>query len=328
MNENLVEIIKPGLHLNLNAYWAMHYCSILETLYEQKTMPHGFNRPYMENVEPTLGNLAAKAGFAFFNEIKNSLQNFGLQALLCHYLTSDEGKPIFNDIVSKLSELHNFDFVSKTQEYGVHISCKDFNSGLRFAQAYNPYLLGYGKLQHQDVASKVAYADLCILLKQDDENYGILGEVEGNHGGELLLDSFWNRKKGEYYSFGFGVKQRIFKRPSVISGKIEPEPPQITGRWVMTDYGWKYVVMIESDHSIVQDFHGAIGTIQMFMTLGPQQRANYDSSLLPVLNLIKQNWDNNVLDLISNLRSLLVSNKLATLGVNPLPAKIIPSIII
>lgn len=195
MNDNIIEIIKPGLHLNLNAYWAMHFCSILETLYDQKTMAHSFNRAYMEGVEPTLGNLAAKAGFAFFNEIKNALQNFGLQTLLCHFLTSEEGRPIFNDIVSKLSDLHNFDFVSKTQEYGVHISCKDFNSGLRFAQEYIPILLGYGKLQHQDVASKVAYADLCILLKQDDENYGILGEVEGNHGSELLLDSFWNRKR-------------------------------------------------------------------------------------------------------------------------------------
>ena len=47
----------------------MHYCSILETLYEQKTMTHSFNRPYMDTVEPTLGNLASKAGFAFFNQI-------------------------------------------------------------------------------------------------------------------------------------------------------------------------------------------------------------------------------------------------------------------
>lgn len=327
MNENIVEILKPGLHLNLNAYWAMHFCSIFETLYDQNTIAHSFNRPYMEGFEPTLGNLAAKAGFAFFNEIKNSLQNFGLQALLCHYLTSEEGKPIFNDIVSKLSDLHTFDFVSKTQQYGVHISCKDFNSGLRFAQAHNPFLLGYGKLHLQDVASKVAYADLCILLKQDDENYGILGEVEGNHGTDLLLDSFWNRKKGEYYSFGIGVKKRTFKIPSIITGSIELEPAQITGRWVATDLGWKYVIMIESDHSIVQDFHNAIGTIQMLMTLGPQQRAIYDSSLLPVLNLIKQNWDCHVLDLISNLRSLLVSNKFATFGVNPLPAKTIPNII-
>lgn len=305
----------------------MHFCSIFETLYDQNTIAHSFNRPYMESFEPTLGNLAAKAGFAFFNEIKNSLQNFGLQALLCHYLTSEEGKPIFNDIVSKLSDLHTFDFVSKTQQYGVHISCKDFNSGLRFAQAHNPFLLGYGKLHLQDVASKVAYADLCILLKQDDENYGILGEVEGNHGTDLLLDSFWNRKKGEYYSFGIGVKKRTLKIPSIITGSIELEPAQITGRWVVTDLGWKYVIMIESDHSIVQDFHNAIGTIQMLMTLGPQQRAIYDSSLLPVLNLIKQNWDCHVLDLISNLRSLLVSNKFATFGVNPLPAKTIPNII-
>jgi hypothetical protein len=43
MNENVVEIIKPGIYLDLNAYWAMQYCSILEALYEQKTMAHSFN---------------------------------------------------------------------------------------------------------------------------------------------------------------------------------------------------------------------------------------------------------------------------------------------
>jgi hypothetical protein len=327
MNKNIVEIIKPGIHIDLNSYWAMHYCSILEALYEQSTMSHGFNRPYMDNVEPTLGNLAAKAGFAFFFEIKQSLQNFGLQTLLCHYLTSEEGRPIFIDIVSKLSELHQFDFITDTQEYGVHISCKDFNSGLRFIETYNPYLLGHGQLRHWDAASKVAYADLCILLKKKDENYGILGEVEGNHGCDLLLNSFWSKKKGEYYSFGFGVKQRQFKAPNIFTGKIEPESPTITGRWFKTDYGWKYVVITESDHAIIQDFHNAIGTIQMLMTLGPQQKANYDRSLLPILNLIKQKWDCHILDLIGDLRSLLVSNKLATLWVNPLPAKTIPSII-
>lgn len=70
MNENIVEIIKPGIYLNLNSYWAMHYCSILEVLYDQKTMAHSFNREYMVNVEPTLGNLAAKAGFAFLMKLK------------------------------------------------------------------------------------------------------------------------------------------------------------------------------------------------------------------------------------------------------------------
>lgn len=81
MHENIVEIIKPGLPLNLAAYWAMQYCSILETLYGQTTMAHRINRPYMESFESTLGNLAAKAGFAFFNEIKSTLYNFGLQTL-------------------------------------------------------------------------------------------------------------------------------------------------------------------------------------------------------------------------------------------------------
>ncbi len=323
MDKYLVEIIKPGIYTNLNSYWAMHYCSILEALYEQKTLSHGFQRSYMDSVEPTLGNLAAKAGYAFFFAIKNSLQNFGLQSLLCHYLVSNEGRPVFNDIVTKISDLHNFDFMSETQEYGVFVSAKDFRSGEQFIRENNPILLGWDYLQYSDAIAKVSYADLCILLKGVDNNFGILGEVEGNNGGELLLKSFWTRKKGEYYSFGIGVKQR-----SKTSINQQVGSTDITGQWVNTEYGWKYVIVLDSENSIVQDFHDAIGTIQTLMTLGPLQRANYDPSLLPVLNLIKGRWDSNILELLAELRSMLFSNPAATLGTNPIPAKSVPSIVL
>jgi len=311
----------------MNAYWAMHYCSILETLNEQKTMTHGFQKNYMTDVSPTLHNFAAKAGFAFFRDIKQSLKNFGLQSLLCHYLTSSEGSPIFFDIMSKLSDCHNYDLSTNPYHYGVFISCKDFASGMRFIEENNPILLGYEPMLHNQAAQKVAYADLCFLLKSEEQNLAILGEVEGNHGGELLLKSFWSRKKGEYYSFGIGVKKRVIKKTNIFTGKIEPEPSNITGQWIKTEYGWKYVVIIESDHSLIDDFHAAIDTIQIFLTMGPEQRANYEPSLLPVLNLIKQNWNSDIIFLIQELRELLTSNKFASLGVNPLPTKVVPSII-
>ncbi|KXV61842.1 hypothetical protein AD948_00315 [Acetobacter senegalensis] len=325
MDKHLVEIIKPGIYKNLNSYWAMHYCSILETLYEHKTIEHGFQRGYMENIDPTLANLAAKAGFAFFFAIKNSLQNFGLQSLLCHYLVSSEGRSIFKNIVEKISDLHNFDFLSETQEYGVFVSAKDFRSGERFIRENNPILLGWKDLHYNDAVEKVHYADLCILLKGIDRNFAILGEVEGNHGGDLLLNSFWSRKRSEYYSFGIGVRSHA---RNLTINPHEPLPPAIiNGQWTRTEYGWKYVITIDSLHSIVRDFHDAIGTIQTLMTLGPRQRANYDPSLLPVLNLIKNKWDDHILDIIDELRSMLSFDKMATLRTNPLPAKVVPSII-
>ncbi|MER1077024.1 hypothetical protein AAA612_03985 [Pseudomonas aeruginosa] len=326
MDKHLVEIIKPGIYKNLNSYWAMHYCSILETLCEHKTIEHGFQRRYMANSDPTLGNLAAKAGYAFFFEIKNSLQNFGLQSLLCHYLVSNEGWPIFKDIVEKISDLHNFDFSSATQEYGVFVSAKDFRSGEQFIRDNNPILIGWKNPSYRDAVEKVHYADLCILLKGVEQNFAILGEVEGNHGGELLLNSFWSRKKSEYYSFGIGVRR--YPRRRTISPHTPLPPPTLTGQWIWTEYGWKYVITIDSEYSIVRDFHDAIGTIQTLMTLGPRQRANYDPSLLPVLNLIKSKWDDHILDLIHELRSMLFFNELATLRTNPVPARTVPSIII
>jgi len=329
MNREIVEIIKPGVYTNLNSYWAMHFCSILETLYEQNTIQHGFQRNYMENIEPTLENLVTKAGFAFFQLIQNSLQNFGFQILLRHYLCSSEGHPIVSDIISKVSDLHKYDFLSETNEYGVFISCKDFESGRRFAEKYSPILLGSNpnpnNLHLQEISDKISYADLCILLKGDGCNYGVLGEVEGNHSAKLCRNSFWERKAGEYYFFGIGVRQRACNYSRAPGGQVNPS--SMTGGWVSTNCGYKYIIEIESDNSVVKDFYDAIGTVCTLMTLGPKHRATYDSSLLPVLNLIKQGWSDNIVDLIKKLRHLLVQSDYATLGTNPLPIKRVPSII-
>jgi len=318
MNNSLVEIIKPRVHVDLNSYWAMHFCSIFETLYEHNTMQHGFRRDYMNNAEPTPRNLAARAGFGFFQQIQGTLQNFGLQVLLCHYLTSDEGSPLALNIISEISDLYQHDFVSSTKEYGVFVSGKDFHSGVRFLEEHNPTLLGYDRLLQEEAAQKVYYADLCILLKGNERNYGLLGEVEGNYGNRLFVNSFWEKKQGEYYSFGIGVRKRSHKHM---------KPSYVTGEWVKTSYGYKYIIIIDSDNDIVKDFYDAVGTVSMLMTWGPEQRFNYDPSLRPILNIIKQGWDSHIIDLIANLRKFLISNKSATLGTNPLPARVVPSII-
>lgn len=322
VQDKTIEIIKPGIFTNMNAYWAMHYCSIIETLYEQKTMGHGFQQSYMTNVPHTLENLVSKAGFSFFSNIKGSIRNFGLQSLLCHYLTSVEGAPVFFHIIEKLADQHNFDFSTDLYDYGVFVSCKDFASGTRFIEEHDPVLLGYAPLTHSQAASSVSYADLCFLIKMEDENLALLGEVEGNKGNDLRLKSFWSRKKGEYYSFGIGVQQRKKDIGSMM------EPVNITGEWVNTECGWKYVVLFQSDFYLIDDFCAAIDTIQVFFTMGPAQRSNFDPSLLPVLNLIKQNWTNDVIGLLETLRELLVSDQSARLGTNPLPARVVPNLAI
>lgn len=321
--DNTVEIIKPAIFTDKNSYWAMHYCAILETIYEQKTLSHGFQSSFMSGVEPTLGNLVNKAGFGFFNNIQQSLQNFGLQTLICHFLTSSEGHEVYKNIVLKISELYNYDFLSETQQYGVFVSGKDFLSGLRFAQQYNPELIGFNKITLQEAGQHVSYADLCIVLKGEEKNFGLLGEVEGNYGEKLMLESFWGKKKGSFYSFGIGVKTRVFRHLD-----HNALPPNITGQWVETNQGTKYIVIIESDHWRIKDFHNAIGTMKIFMTLGPLQRSNYDPTLLPVINKIKQSWDFNILDLMADLRVLINPHSLSSLGTNKLDVKVIPTIII
>jgi hypothetical protein len=320
MNYETVEIIKPNIASDMNAYWAMHYCSLFETLYEHKTLEHSFQRPYFDDISPTLHNLMANAGFSFFQNIKQSMKNFGLQSLLCHYLTSREGSHVFFNIMTNLSNHYNYEL--STNDYGVFISCKDFASGSKFISENNPILLGYRNLSHSDAAQKVTYADLCFLFKKEDRNLAVLGEVEGNKGGELLLKSFWSKKKGDYYSFGIGVKKRSKKNYRT----SYPEPSNITGEWINTEYGWKYIVIIESDHYLVDDFHSAIDTLQTLLTFGSNHKGNYVPYLIPILNLIREYWNRDIIDLIKILRTFLISDKFATLGTNPLSAKTLPNI--
>lgn len=43
MDFSKTTVVKPGLIGDNNAYWAMHFCSIIETLYDNNRMKVRFN---------------------------------------------------------------------------------------------------------------------------------------------------------------------------------------------------------------------------------------------------------------------------------------------
>lgn len=122
--------------------------------------------------------------------------------MICHFLTSSEGHEVYKNIVLKISELYNYDFLSETQQYGVFVSGKDFLSGLRFAQQYNPELIGFNKNYITRSWSACFLCGFVHCIERRRKNFGLLGEVEGNYGEKLMLESFWGKKREVFIVLG------------------------------------------------------------------------------------------------------------------------------
>ena len=315
------KILSPGIIKNLNSYWAMHFCSILEAIYEQNTLAYGFQKPYMENIFPSVENLLSKSGPNFFLKIKDSLNNFGLQTFLAHFLLSVDGEPIVTNIIDEILFEKNINLGYEKFKYGVFIPAKDFTSSERFMSEYNPILINHPNISFTDAGKSVEFADICILLKGENINLGILGEVEGTHGEFLSRGSFWKKKNGAYFSFGIGVKQRLL-HPDMFT-----HPADIVAQWVRINDQNFYIITMTSDYYVVGDFHSAIGTLETLFSMGKHQRLALNFHAENIVKIIRDYWDYHIIDLLTFLRSLIIYSE-STLGTNPLAVKSVPKIII
>ena len=319
MDFSKTTVVKPGLIGDNNAYWAMHFCSIIETLYDNNRMKVRFNSPLMGKHTPTMRNLVSLAGEGYFSLIKDQFRNFGLQNLLCHYLMSYEGREVLNTILINLSDYRNVDILANMSQFGVFISCRDFRSGTNFAVEHNPYLLGHENVFYNSVYNSLKFADLCILFRMrtnpNQESatlFGILGEVEGNNGQDLKRPAFWGRK-GLYLSFGIGVNPK----PKGEKRSNQFQLNDCTCQWVNAADGYKFVAIFESEHHLVTDYLDAIGTIEHLNKFGPNHPFLTHYPARHILNIVRDGWDKSVDILITELRRYLAPNELASLRTNP-----------
>jgi len=299
----------------------MHFCSILEAIYEQNTLEYGFQKLYKNGVFPSIENLLSKSGPNFFLKIKSSLYNFGLQAFLAHFLLSDEGKPIVKNIIGEILFEKSMSLDSEEFQYGVFIPAKDFMSSERFIKEQNPILINHPDTSFIGAKNSVSFADICILLKGENLNLGILGEVEGCHGEVLRRGSFWKKKNGAYFSFGIGVKQRAMHHD------MFNQPSEMVAQWVRINDQNFYILTMTSDYYIVGDFHSALGTLETLFSMGKHQRLALNFYADNIVKFIRDNWDGHIIDLLTKLRGLIVYSE-STLGTNPLDVKSVPKIII
>ncbi|HFQ8225524.1 TPA: hypothetical protein ACHTCC_001542 [Citrobacter freundii] len=314
MISNVGQIIEPSIIGDSKSYWAMHFCSVLEALYEHKQLEFNIQKQIPFSTPKTLANFVGTSEQGFFARMRESVQNWGLQYFLCHYLASNEGTGLFKLLIDNISNNYNFDLLRNYHSYGVFVCGIDSYSGAEFLKKTNAGIFGYTKYNIQNVWEDIKYVDLCILIKRfagDTQDSALLGEVEGNKGNKLLGSAGW-QNKSSMCLFGIGV---------------QPNGAQISVHNVQLEQSVKTVAILGSEHSVIDDFHIAIGTLELFLSYNRNHKIMVVPGQGDVLDIIRSYWFQPVDQLIEVLRTFIVRVDGASLGINPITIQSVPKII-
>ncbi|SDY09690.1 hypothetical protein [Nitrosomonas halophila] len=314
MTNQIVRLIQPNVIGNPKSYWAMHFCAILETLWEHKQLQFSFTRSVPSPEPKTLSNLMSASDHGFFSRVTSSIHNWGLQYFLCHYLMSHEGQNTIISLLDSISDNYNVDLRAQMQSYGVFVCGIDSYSGHSFLQNTNAGIFGYTEKTISNVWEDIKYVDLCILIRRSSQEMldtAILGEVEGNNAVKLYRESFWN-KKSSFCSFGIGVRTGL---------------DRTTIENYRTDTGVKTIVTLGSKFPVIEDFKIAVGLMGAFFNMSPSAVLQFVPGQAEIVELIRQSWREPVDSLIEQLRSLVVRVDSASIGTNALSMHSVPKII-
>lgn len=311
----LVNIVQPGIIADQKSYWAMHFCSILETLHQQKQLKYSFRRSIPDEAPHSLANLVANTPPSFFGQLKGSITNFGLQYFLAHYLMSYEGRNAVIALLNGIANAYDVDLAGNLSSFGVSVCGVDSYSGQQFLQNTDAVIFGYNEHTLQNVWRDINYVDLCILLERNSfpHKIAILGEVEGNNGIKLLRDSFWGQKSS-FCSFGIGV--------------VTNDSGQMAIQTFQSLSGLKTILTLSSSFSVVEDFKIAIDTLDVLFSMRPYIKIPLHAGMEDVVNMIRHRWNHPVEDLIGDLKSMITRLDSTEVGVELIAMPSVPKIVL
>lgn len=307
--------MQPGIIGDLKSYWAMHFCAVLETLYEHKGLEYSFQRSIPVDQPKTLASLNAYTEQGFLARMRKNVHNWGLQYFLCHYLMSREGSPVLYAILDEISNNYDFDLRRNMSSYGVFVCGVDSYSGEQFLRTTSAAIFGYDERTILNAYKDIKWVDLCILIarfKGDILDTAILGEVEGNKFDPLLRNSFW-RRKASFCSFGIGVQ--------LASSNIGIQN-------IKTESGIKTVVSLGSEFDVIEDFKISIGIMEAFFSISPAHRLQFVPGQREVVDIVREHWGKSIEDLIMLLRGMVQRLDVASMGTNTLSLNTVPKIVI
>lgn len=289
---SLVSIIEPSIIGDQTSYWAMHFCAVLEAMRQQNQLQYSFDKSIPDGDPHTLANLVAHTPTWFFPMLKNYLSNFGLQYFLSHFLMSYEGRQAVVALLDAIANAYDVDLVGAMESYEVYVCGSDSRDGRQFLESLNAQIFGCDDITTQEALERIKHVDLCIVINRIDPlpRLALLGEVEGNHGAQMLRGSYWT---GTASLCVFGV------------GVVQNDSQQMEIQTIKALTGAKSVLTMSSSHHVVSDFIQAISVFEILFFMSHQQKIPLFPGMDVVVNLIRDHWNKPVDDLIALLRTLI-----------------------
>lgn len=300
MKANIIELVRPGVISDPQAYWATHVGAVLTSLTEQTNLTYRFYGKTIPSSAPqTLATLCGNAPVNFLKMMDGAVQNFGMQYFLTTYLISDEGFSCLRQLLEVIGESRNVDLVGQTASAGVYVCGKDSRSGEAFLANTEAYLFGSNGVTLKEAAREIEYADLCILLypKLGGRPLALLGEVEGVRGEKLTWPSYWEGKS-PYCCFGIGIHQGMRGMSELFTRQLP--------------LGSRTIMRFGSSHHVVSDFQKAITTLISQMTHSRHADLRAEAGLAEVMDLVRYRWNEPIDLLIEELRSLSMMSTIPT----------------
>ncbi|EMH4718913.1 hypothetical protein [Pseudomonas aeruginosa] len=281
------------------SYWASFYCAILKTVRYQKNLP--FNWGYSSSLQEYKGALRESG---FFGKMESTVLNHAFEYVMVDFLKTKTGVSYFKELcASILSEYDIKGFnITKMNIFKVgndsefHFARKNYDK-TRVLMLLPRGIKAYPttKTPGLSLNETLKNSDLFILISNDEETIGFVGEVEGNHGEDLFLSSYYKDKpmKDKYCTFGIGVSDKNKHGGNSIKGEVSLNRSEAVERWILhfskSNYFAKdYRSAVRGIKALVDGHFGYLEDIE-------------DPGHQKILDMIREGWGKNVLELIAAL---------------------------
>lgn len=300
-----------GLIENHKSYWASHFYSVLQCLHSHRTLqyaPSGL--AYYPNWK--LRDLRADLPPYFFSNMESYMRNWGFQYFMSVFLNYKMSADIVAQMIGRLAELYNTNFLINPTTYRFFISGSDsiLSEGLlnEFTDVFPTHING----SRPDAKLLSQQSDLCLVLDFPIPyaRMAIFGEVEGVHGIDLSNASYW-KKKLPFCVFTVGVINGAGKHV-YIADSFHNEIPRVN-------------LIFERKHPIVQDFQKVLTFLGILFWEGKGTKVIAgDEEFDYFFKKIKTYWECDTLELINDLATYCTDGEL--IGVVPKGIGFVPNI--
>lgn len=306
----LLTPINLGLIRNQKKYLATHFYSIIQCLRFHINLKYpGKFFDKLGNPDWTLAILRGEARQNFFSDLKDYLNNWGLQYFIVNFLNSERGAPLADDLIERIKNIYDVENPHWLTDRKFFMSGSDsaLSNGLnlRFGRVFPEKLLN----ETPNKRKIISHSDICLVLSDPTdftERVGIFGEIEGVHGYKLSQASYYDNSK--YYSiFSIGVYTEkgcgLFAENFTSNGVT------------------RVVYKFQADHHVVDDFQYVVSWFHNLFFHSPRERTrNRDDDLNFLLNMLEDNWHTPISQVLHMLQQFFDSDDTVNsfVGVSPI----------